>query len=174
MLIGENGTGKSNVFDAIMFVLGRKPSELRAKRFADLIYRASDVDKAVVIIDLDYVLPSQADQTPQFKDKPIKVTRWVSKSGSHGYLLNGRETAFEQVAGTLLELGLDLKIRHNIIAQHMITSYASLKPKGEKSSEMGFCEMFERAIGINHRENRKKELEMSVRQRGAEAEGIRS
>ncbi|HDS29197.1 MAG TPA: hypothetical protein ENN96_01795, partial [Candidatus Acetothermia bacterium] len=56
-IIGENGSGKSNLFDAVNFVMGRRSSELRADRFEHLIFNGGDrfppADSAEVILSLD-------------------------------------------------------------------------------------------------------------------------
>jgi len=56
-VVGENGSGKSNLFDAINFVMGRRSSELRADRFEHLIFNGGDryaaADSAEVLLYLD-------------------------------------------------------------------------------------------------------------------------
>jgi len=56
-IVGENGSGKSNLFDAVNFVMGRRSSELRADRFEHLIFNGGDrysaADSAEVLLYLD-------------------------------------------------------------------------------------------------------------------------
>ncbi len=56
-IVGENGSGKSNLFDAVNFVMGRRSSELRADRFEHLIFNGGDryppADTAEVVLSLD-------------------------------------------------------------------------------------------------------------------------
>lgn len=119
MIVGENGTGKSNLFDAILFVLGRRNHELRVRKLADLINRAKNANEARVSLVFDYYSPNggQPDASDEMSDEAFKLTRWINKEGKNGYYINEMKANLEEMATFLMERGLDLQIRHNIIAQ---------------------------------------------------------
>ena len=182
VVVGENGTGKSNLIDAVLFALGRSNRDLRVKRLSDLVTRGTTQVEARVTLRFckhEWSELVQSDEPEEIKpidghqDGKFAVARWVRRSGEHGFDVDGVRRDFEDVEIFLKRQGLDPGIRHNVIAQQMVTEFANLMPKARNPGEMGFCEMFERAIGINHRDPRRKQLEEEVRNMEEEARETR-
>lgn len=153
-----------------MFVLGRNKKELRIEKFTDLINRTKDALEARVTITIDYIQriggeydSSDESDSVELSDHAFQITRWVNKKSKNGFFINDMEATHEDVIKFLEERGIDPEIRHNIIPQQMITDFATLQPKGDGKTKFGFCEIFERALGLNHRDPHKLELERVVR-----------
>src|SRR5258708_31628028 len=93
-VVGPNGCGKSNVVDAIRWVLGEQaPTRLRGKSVEDLIYAGNDSNPAAGMAEVSLIL--EADEGSPLKlPEPysalseVAVTRRAYRSGESEYLLN--------------------------------------------------------------------------------------
>jgi len=91
-VVGPNGCGKSNVVDAIRWVLGEQaPTRLRGKSAEDLIYAGNDANPAAGLAEVTLVL--EADEHAPFPEpfealSEVAVTRRVYRSSDSEYLLN--------------------------------------------------------------------------------------
>ncbi len=124
---GPNGVGKSNVVDAICFVLGRTSAKsMRAGRLHEMIFHGGDgkaaAKQAVVTLYLD-----NSSGAFKFDDDEVSVTRKVNKKGVSVYKLNGRTTTRQKV----LEFLSSARIYpdgHNIVMQGDITQIIEMNP----------------------------------------------
>jgi len=101
VITGPNGSGKTNILDAICFALGRTSiKSLRAEKLHELIYHGSKVyppaDTASVTIWLD----NSAKIFP-FEEEEISITRKVNKNGMSLFKLNGKTTTRERILEVL-------------------------------------------------------------------------
>jgi chromosome segregation protein len=101
VITGPNGSGKTNILDAICFALGRTSiKSLRAEKLHELIYHGSKVyppaDTASVTIWLD----NSAKIFP-FEEEEISITRKVNKNGMSLFKLNGKTTTREKILEVL-------------------------------------------------------------------------
>jgi len=101
VITGPNGSGKTNILDAICFALGRTSiKSLRAGKLHELIYHGSKTyppaDSASVTIWLD----NSAKIFP-FEEEEISITRKVSKNGMSLFKLNGKTTTREKILEVL-------------------------------------------------------------------------
>jgi chromosome segregation protein len=127
IVCGPNGVGKSNVVDAICFVLGRSSAKsLRADRLHELIFHGGDgkqpASQASVSLYLD-----NSEKTFSFEDEEVSVTRKVNKKGVCIYKVNGKTTTREK----LLEVLSSARIYpdgHNIILQGDVTQILEMNP----------------------------------------------
>ncbi len=91
-VVGPNGCGKSNVVDAIRWVLGEQaPTRLRGKSTEDLIYAGNDSNPAAGMAEVSLLLEAEDDgplPEPYSALSEIYVTRRVYRSGESDYLLN--------------------------------------------------------------------------------------
>src|SRR5712692_3956088 len=97
-VVGPNGCGKSNVVDAIRWVLGEQaPTRLRGKSVEDLIYAGNDSNPAAGMCEVSLILEAQEgadDGSPLKLPEPysalseVAVTRRAYRSGESEYLLN--------------------------------------------------------------------------------------
>ena len=91
-VVGPNGCGKSNVVDAIRWVLGEQaPSRLRGKSADDLIYAGNDSNAAAGMAEVTLLLEAEDSSSlpePYAALSEVAVTRRVYRSGDSEYLLN--------------------------------------------------------------------------------------
>lgn len=91
-VVGPNGCGKSNIVDAIRWVLGEQaPTRLRGKASEDLIYAGNDKNPAAGMAEVSLVLEAQEERPlpPPFEAlSEVAITRRVFRSGDSEYLIN--------------------------------------------------------------------------------------
>jgi chromosome segregation protein len=127
VVCGPNGVGKSNIVDAICFVLGRTSAKsMRAGRLHELIFHGAEgkggAKQAVVTMYLD-----NTGRQFKYDEDEISVTRKVNVKGVSVYKLNGRTTTRQKV----LEVLGNARIYpdgHNIILQGDITQIIEMNP----------------------------------------------
>ncbi|ORZ33933.1 RecF/RecN/SMC [Catenaria anguillulae PL171] len=147
---GLNGSGKSNILDAICFVLGIETlRHLRAASLQDLVYKRGQagIQKASVSIVFDN---SNKDNSPigyaQFDQ--IVVTRQVVVGGKNKYLINGHTTQQHVISNLFQSVQLNVNNPHFLIMQGQITKVLNMKPKDTLA-------MVEEAAGTRMFEERK-------------------
>jgi chromosome segregation ATPase len=126
-ICGPNGTGKSNIVDAICFVLGRTSAKsLRAERLHELIFHGGNgkkpADYAAVTMYLD-----NSKKTFPFEEQEVAITRKVNRKGVSIYKLNGKTTTREKVLETL-SLARIYPEGHNIVLQGDVTNIIEMNP----------------------------------------------
>ena len=147
IIIGANGSGKSNITDAICFVLGKSNSrELRADKAANLIYNGGKNNQpaknAEVVIEFN-------NENNEFssKEKLIQVSRTVKASGVSTYRLNNEVVTRQQVLDLLNTAKIDPD-GHNIILQGDIVLFTEMKPLERR-------QIIENIAGISMYEDKK-------------------
>jgi len=116
-IVGSNGSGKSNVLDALLFVLGiTSLKTLRAGKLTDLVNNSAKENYAKVSLEL-------RDKN----NKQYEVSRMVDKQGKSVYRLEGKRTTRNEISSLLLELGIDVT-GHNIVTQGDITKIIEMSP----------------------------------------------
>ncbi|KAK8812350.1 hypothetical protein WA158_007584 [Blastocystis sp. Blastoise] len=129
-IIGPNGTGKSNIMDAISFVLGDASKKLRGKQLSDLIYRIdgeqSHIRKATV--SLVYVVEN--DQLDGYENgDEIWFSRSVMHSGSSVYKIDDETKTQEEYQKMLESINILLKARNFMIFQGDIQNISNMSPE---------------------------------------------
>ncbi|MEM5802044.1 MAG: chromosome segregation SMC family protein [Candidatus Aenigmatarchaeota archaeon] len=124
---GPNGVGKSNIVDAICFVLGRTSAKsLRADRLHELIFHGSDTKQPAQYASVTLFLDNSTKAFP-FDDSEITITRKVNRNGVSIYKLNGRNTTREKIL-EVLSLARIHPNGHNIVLQGDITEIIEMSP----------------------------------------------
>ncbi|KAI4497511.1 hypothetical protein M0802_007522 [Mischocyttarus mexicanus] len=120
VMFGPNGTGKSNIMDAISFVMGEKINSLRARKLNDLISCKSDRS----------LLSKSAYVTVTFEieGKGKKFTRGI-KNSSNVYKIDNEIVTFEFYIHELISLGLNIKSKNFLIFQGSIEAIGIINPK---------------------------------------------
>ncbi|KAF9961458.1 Structural maintenance of chromosomes protein 2 [Mortierella alpina] len=150
-ITGLNGSGKSNILDAICFVLGiTNWTQVRASSIQDLIYKRGQagVTKASVTVVFNN---QDREQSPVGfeSSKQITITRQILIGGRSKFLVNGH-TAQQQVVQTLFQsVQLNINNPHFLIMQGRITKVLNMKPPEILS-------MIEEAAGTRMFEERKE------------------
>uniref|UniRef100_A0AAR2IIS8 Structural maintenance of chromosomes protein n=1 Tax=Pygocentrus nattereri TaxID=42514 RepID=A0AAR2IIS8_PYGNA len=120
-IIGTNGSGKSNVMDAMGFVMGERVSSLRVKHTKDLIHGAH-IGKPV---------SATASVTMRFcddNDDEIVFSRTISGESSE-YRVNGRQITLAKYTGELEKIGIVVKARNCLVFQGAVESIAMMNAK---------------------------------------------
>ncbi|NWQ69910.1 SMC2 protein, partial [Neopipo cinnamomea] len=129
-ITGFNGSGKSNILDAICFVLGiSNLSQVRASNIQDLVYKngQAGIAKAVVSITFDNLDKHQSPLGFEGNDEII-VTRQVVVGGKSKYLINGSNANINRVQDLFCSIGLNVNNPHFLIMQGQITKILNMKP----------------------------------------------
>lgn len=135
-IIGPNGCGKSNMMDAISFVLGEKTSNLRVKTVKELIHGAP-INKPVATTA--QVAAYYIEKTAKGKETEIVFTRKIVGSGTE-YRINGKVVNNKEYQQALEKIGVLIKAKNFLVFQGAVESIAMKTPKER-------TEMFERISG---------------------------
>ena len=130
-ITGANGSGKSNILDAICFVFGiQSLRQVRATTLKELIYKqgTSKVKEAKVTIVFDNSNKSLSPPNYSQYDK-IEVTREISNMEKSKYKINGRNQPAEKVKSLFLSVHLNVNNPHFLVLQGKITQVVNMKPK---------------------------------------------
>jgi chromosome segregation protein len=153
-VVGPNGCGKSNVIDAVRWVLGEsKASELRGESIQDVIFKGSgtrkEVSRASVELYFDNAQGRAAGQWSQYAE--ITVKRVLDREGNSSYYINNLHVRRRDVIDLFLGTGLGPRA-YAIIGQGMISRIVEAKPE-----ELRF--FLEEAAGVTKYKERRKETE---------------
>jgi chromosome segregation protein len=153
-VVGPNGCGKSNIIDAVRWVLGEsKASELRGESIQDVIFKGSgnrkEVSRASVELFFDNAEGRAAGQWSQYAE--ITVKRVLDREGNSSYYINNLHVRRRDVIDLFLGTGLGPRA-YAIIGQGMISRIVESKP-----DELRFY--LEEAAGVTKYKERRKETE---------------
>lgn len=141
-ITGLNGTGKSNIFDGLCFVMGFRPGEqLRVQSMEELIHKRGQagVTSAAVTAVLDNSDPLLSP--PMYQGcKTITVTRQISVGGRDRFFINGHPRKMNEVQKLFQEARLNPLRPHFIVMQGRVTKIINMKPKE-------LLEYFQDAVG---------------------------
>ncbi|KAJ2802035.1 Structural maintenance of chromosomes protein 2 [Coemansia helicoidea] len=149
-ITGLNGSGKSNILDALCFVLGiRNYKLLRANNLQDLIYKRGQagITKASVTV---VFRNSDRKQSPLGYEEysQISLTRQIMVGGKNKYMINGHTAQEQAVANMLQSVQLSINNPHFLIMQGKITQVLNMQPPE-------ILAMIEEAAGTRMFEERK-------------------
>ncbi len=104
-IVGPNGCGKSNVVDAIKWVLGeQKPTSLRGKEMQDVIFSGTSARKGLGVAEVSLVFDNSA-KTLAIDFEEVVVTRRLYRSGESEYLINGNPVRLRDVRELMMDSG---------------------------------------------------------------------
>lgn len=147
-IIGENGTGKSNLLDAVMFALGRRSRSLRAERIEHLLHtppKGEPVEEAEVVLTLDNRAGTFAELLPDAGDE-VHLSRRITRTSS-SYRIQGRPAAARDVEALLALAGID-RDGYHIVEQGMVIDVLERSPRERR-------EILDEVAGIAAYEERK-------------------
>ncbi len=157
-VVGPNGCGKSNVIDAVRWVMGESSaSRLRGDSITDVIFNGSSARKPVGAASVE-LLFDNTDTTLEgqyAKYAEIAIRREVSRDGISTYYLNGTRCRRKDITGVFLGTGLGPR-SYSIIEQGMISRLIEAKPE-----EMRV--FLEEAAGISKYKERRKETSNRIK-----------
>ena len=157
-VVGPNGCGKSNVIDAVRWVMGESSaSRLRGDSITDVIFNGSSSRKPVGAASVE-LLFDNTDTTLEgqyAKYAEISIRREVSRDGISSYFLNGTKCRRKDITGVFLGTGLGPR-SYSIIEQGMISRLIEAKPE-----EMRV--FIEEAAGISKYKERRRETSNRIK-----------
>ncbi|MFP4507965.1 MAG: chromosome segregation SMC family protein [Candidatus Acetothermia bacterium] len=162
-IIGENGSGKSNIVDGLTFVMGQRSSKLRANRLSQLIYNGGEsgkpADSAAVKVNLDNTDNRFTDAVKEHLEngrEPDEITigRKVTRNSS-SYKFMGKNCKRSVIDDVLDEANMDPS-RHHIVNQGKITEIVNMSSTKRR-------EIIDRLAGISEYDERKKQAIRDLR-----------
>jgi len=158
-VVGPNGCGKSNVIDAVRWVMGESSaSRLRGDSITDVIFNGSSSRKPIGAASVE-LLFDNTDTTLEgqyAKYAEISIRREVSRDGISNYYLNNTRCRRKDITGVFLGTGLGPR-SYSIIEQGMISRLIEAKPE-----EMRV--FLEEAAGISKYKERRRETSSRIKQ----------
>ncbi len=153
-VVGPNGCGKSNIMDAVRWVLGEsKASELRGESMQDVIFNGSGqrkpASRASVELVFDNTLARAGGQWNSFSD--IAVKRVLTRDGSSSYFINNQPVRRRDVQDVFLGTGLGPRA-YAIIGQGTISRIIESRPEELRL-------FLEEAAGVSKYKERRRETE---------------
>lgn len=150
-IVGPNGCGKSNVSDAVRWVLGEQRAKtLRGAKMEEVIFQGSSARRAVNVAEVSLHFEND-DGTLDIPFREVVITRRLSRSGESDYFLNGAACRLrdihDMVRGT--GLGADSGV---VIEAKMVDALLSDRPDDRR-------ELFEEAAGVGLYRDRKRSAE---------------
>jgi chromosome segregation protein len=151
-VVGPNGCGKSNISDAIRWVLGEQSAKhLRGDKMEDVIFNGSESRKplgmAEVTLRLTNIGNHLSSEFGQYEE--IEITRRLYRSGESEYLINRIPCRLKDIRDLMMDAGVGAKI-HAIIEQEKVDHILSSKPQDRRF-------LFEEVAGVMKYKARRQE-----------------
>jgi chromosome segregation protein len=157
-VVGPNGCGKSNVIDAVRWVMGESSaSRLRGDSITDVIFNGSSSRQPIGAASVELMFDnSETTLEGQYaKYAEIAIRREVSRDGISTYYLNGTRCRRKDITGVFLGTGLGPR-SYSIIEQGMISRMIEAKPEEMRT-------FLEEAAGISKYKDRRRETTNRIR-----------
>ena len=157
-IVGPNGCGKSNVIDALRWVMGEQnPRHLRGRGMEDVIFAGTERKPAVGMCEVTLVLDnSDGLAAPPYGGfSEIQISRRLYRDGESEYLINKVPVRLRDVLDFFLDTGVGTR-GYTIVEQGQIAELVSSKPEERRV-------IFEQAAGIGKYRQRRKETESKLR-----------
>ncbi|MGQ9831368.1 MAG: chromosome segregation protein SMC [Thermochromatium sp.] len=157
-IVGPNGCGKSNIIDAVRWVMGESSAKLlRGESMADVIFNGSTGRKPVGVASIELIFDnSDGKVTGVYAGyTQISVKRQVTRDGQSSYFLNGTRCRRRDIQDLFLGTGLGPR-SYAIIEQGMISRLIEARPEELRL-------FLEEAAGISKYKERRRETEARLR-----------
>lgn len=148
-IVGPNGCGKSNIVDAIRWVLGeQKISALRSEKLENIIFNGTKTRKATQLAEVSLSFNNTKNLLP-IEYNEVTITRRFFRSGDSEYLLNGVNCRLKDITNLFLDTGIASN-SYAIIELGMVDDILNDKENSRRH-------LFEEAAGVSKFKIRKKE-----------------
>jgi chromosome segregation protein len=148
-IVGPNGCGKSNIVDAIKWVLGETSAKaLRGGEMADVIFNGTDKRQPHGLAEVTLTF-SDCEKALGVDYNEISITRRVYRDGKGEYALNGTPCRLRDINGLFMDTGIG-QSAYSIMEQGKIDQLLSSKPEDRRA-------VFEEAAGITKFKTQKRE-----------------
>ncbi|MBP6865776.1 MAG: chromosome segregation protein SMC [Candidatus Didemnitutus sp.] len=148
-IVGPNGCGKSNIADAIRWVLGEQSAKaLRGGKMQDVIFEGADTRKPAQLCEVALLL-TECEKQLGSEFHEIEIMRRVSRDGSSEYYFNGQPCRLKDIHKLFMDTGVG-RTSYSIMAQGQIDQILSSKPEERRV-------VFEEAAGITKYKSQRRE-----------------
>jgi chromosome segregation protein len=157
-IVGPNGCGKSNVIDAVRWVMGELSAKhLRGENMADVVFNGSAARKPVGTASVELVFDNSDGKIggAYASYNEISLKRQVSRDGTSGYFINSTRCRRKDITNLFLGTGLGAR-SYAIIEQGMISRVIEAKTEDMRA-------FVEEAAGISRYKERRKETEARIK-----------
>ena len=153
-IVGPNGCGKSNVADAVRWVLGEQSAKsLRGSRMEDIIFSGTQVRKSLGFAEVSLTLDNTEGALP-LEYTEVTITRRVFRSGDSEYYINRSSCRLKDIVELFMDTGVG-KEGYSIIGQGRIDEILSTRSEDRRY-------IFEEAAGIVKYKSRREEAEKKL------------
>ena len=140
-LLGPNGCGKSNVVDAIKWVLAENRSKnLRAESMEDVIFNGTETRPALSMAEVTLTIANENGLLP-LEDSEIAIKRRLYRNGENEYFINANQVGASSIRKLFMDTGVG-KAAYSVMEQGKIDQILSSKPEDRRY-------LFEEAAGIS-------------------------
>ncbi len=148
-VVGPNGCGKSNVLDALRWVLGEQSAKaLRGGEMADVIFSGTDSRAALGMAEVSLTF-SDCEKELGVEWNEVRITRRVFRDGKSEYFLNKAPCRLKDIHQLFMDTGIG-RSAYSIMEQGKISDILSSRPEDRRA-------IFEEAAGITKFKAQKKE-----------------
>jgi len=153
-IVGPNGCGKSNVIDAVRWVLGEQaPKTLRVTKMPDLIFNGTTNRLSLSYCEVSLYLDNE-DRRYNVDFDEVVITRKLVRGGEGEYFINRERCRHKDIIDLFRDTGIGRE-GYSIIGQGKIDEILSNSPEGRRK-------IFEEAAGISRQKARKVETERKL------------
>jgi chromosome segregation protein len=154
-LLGPNGCGKSNVVDAIKWVVGEQSAKsLRADSMEDVIFNGTETRKPLSVAEVTITISNEEGLLTALDAPEIAIKRRLYRSGEAEYFINGAPAKLKEVRELFWDTGIG-KSAYSVMEQGKIDQILSSKPEDRRY-------LFEEAAGITKHKVRSREAESKL------------
>ncbi len=157
-VVGPNGCGKSNIIDAVRWVMGESSAkQLRGENLTDVIFNGSNTRKPTAIASIELIFDNRDGRIggEYAAYGEISIRRQVTRDSQSGYFLNGNKCRRRDIMDIFLGTGFGPR-SYSIIEQGMINQLVEAKPEDLRV-------YLEEAAGISKYKERRRETENRIR-----------
>lgn len=155
-IVGPNGCGKSNVSDAIRWVLGeQRPSALRCSKMQDLIFSGTDARKPLGMVEVTLRFADCGAALGTAFDE-VSIARRAYRSGENAYFLNKTPCRLKDIQRLFMGTGVGTT-SYSVMAQGQIDAILSSRPEDRRA-------VFEEAAGVTKFKADRKEALRKIQQ----------
>src|ERR1051326_4342464 len=156
-VVGPNGCGKSNICDAIIWVLGEnRAAHIRGETMDDVIFQGSARRRPLSMGEVTLTLgTSNGDSDhPMADDGRIVINRRVFRTGESEFRLNGKRVRMKDISDILMDTGLGIR-NYSVMEQGKIDLILSNKPQDRRR-------LIEEAAGITKYKTKRRAAELKL------------
>jgi len=148
-VVGPNGCGKSNIVDAIRWVMGeQRAKQLRSSKMEDVIFSGTEDRPALNMAEVSLIINNDKGLLPS-EYSEIQITRRAYRNGDSEYLINNQECRLKDIQNLFFDTGMGAA-SYSLMEQRMIDSILSDKAEERRA-------LFEEASGISRYKQQRKE-----------------